>query len=85
MENPALFVRISTPDGHFAMPAAIAARDKSLKVIADRPASDGLGGVEQPKPRRRKSAARTRRASKGAVTPPIPEANVSADIPEESE
>lgn len=63
-----LFVRVSTEAGLTNMPAAIAARDSSLKVV-DRPTSDA------PKPRVKKGA---------ATPSPKPEATVSADTPKES-
>ena len=36
-ENPALFVRVSTPTGHHNMPAAVATRDPSVRVLKQSP------------------------------------------------
>lgn len=62
-ENPALFVRVSTEDGHHTMPAASAegagsgfrvlkqdALDKSGRPLPFKPREDTLAATETPEP-----------------------------------
>ena len=55
MRNPDLFVRVSTPRGHFSVPAAVAARS-SWRVLK-RPATDASGRPLPPKLREPRLAA----------------------------
>lgn len=70
-----LFVRISNENGHFSVPAAVAARNKSWRVLKQ-PAVDKFGAPLPPK----------LRVDIVAATPPTESeaADVSADT-EESE
>ena len=78
-ENPALFVRVSTPAGHFTVAAATAERagsdwrplaqdalDKFGHPLAPKPRED-IASPTQPKPRKR--AASKPRGTNAAATP----------------
>lgn len=73
MQNPALFVRVSLPHGHFTVPAATAERC-GWRVLDDHDALDANGRPLPPK----------LRVDHGAVTESTtdPEADVSADLEE---
>lgn len=73
MQNPAVFVRVSLPEGHYTVPAAIAERG-SWRVLKQG-ALDKKGRPLPPKPREDKLA---------ATPTPEPE-TVSGETSEESE
>jgi len=88
-ENPALFVRASTPNGHRTVSAVAAAR--AGWQVLDAPAVDGSGRPRPPKPRvavegapkPRKRRTPKLRAPKVAATPTTEPEAVSGDTPKE--
>jgi hypothetical protein len=56
-ETPPVFVRVSTPDGHFTVPAAVAERAGSEWRVLKQDALDYLGNPLPPKLREDKLAA----------------------------
>lgn len=94
MQNPALFVRVSTPEGHYTVPAAVAERSDSSWKVLKQDALDKGGRPLAPKPRvdvestppsAKKRAAKRRattelRDESAAATPtPDPEADASGE------
>lgn len=69
--NPALIVRVSTEAGYVRIPAAVASRSDSLKVVGG-PKSGG-GETAPTKPR----------VKKGAATPTTSPEDVSGEITKE--
>lgn len=72
MDNPNTFARVSTREGHFTVPAAVAER-AGMRVLKKK-AVDKAGHPLPPKLRENKLA---------ATPTPEPEADASADTPEE--
>lgn len=58
-DNPDLFVRVSTPRGHFNMPRAMAERGGATALKSD--ARDASGHLTPPKPREAIDAPRRKR------------------------
>lgn len=90
------FVRVSTPAGHFSVPAAIAARAGDDWAVLDEDAVDEAGrplpsklrdsigsNVSKAKATARKSRTRKPRRSKPAATTPNEPETVSGDTPKE--
>lgn len=79
-KTPPVFVRVSTDSGHHTMPAAIAARDKGLRVLQQDALDPATGRPLPFKPREElgtpqpaaKKAARKRAAKKAAAEQPAP-------------
>lgn len=75
-EDPALFVRVSLPDGHHTVPAAVAELGGWTVLGTD--ALDRTGHLRRHKPRTTKP-----RDDLAAATPHKPEAPASVDTPKE--
>lgn len=89
-QTPPTFVRVSTPNGHFTVPAAVAERAGSDWTVLKQDAVDKFGRPLAPKPRTeiastprpRKRATTKPRGTKAAATPTKPEAPASVDSEE---